>query len=65
MHPLKKMILFAWSWTTNIIYSKINNKVFVQPCWFLLYTFENMWFIESPTAVAVNVPDYTQLDDHI
>ena len=52
MHPLKIMILFAWSWSTNIIYSKVNNKIFVWPCWFLLYTFE-MPVTESPTAVKL------------
>ena len=60
MHPLKIMILFAWSWSTNFIYSKVNNKIFVQPCWFLLYTLE-MPVTESPTVVAVQ--HYTQLDD--
>ena len=60
MYPLKIMILFAWSWSTDIIYSKVNNKIFVQPCWFLLYTFE-MPVTKSPTAVAVQ--HYTQLDD--
>ena len=58
---LKKMILFAWSWRTNIIYSEVNNKIFsVQSCWFLLYILE-MPVTGSPTAVAVQ--DYTQLDD--
>ena len=60
MYPLKIMILFAWSWSTDIIYSKVNNKIFVQPCWFLLYTFE-MPVTKSPTAV--DVQHYTQLDD--
>ena len=60
MHPLKIMILFAWSWSTNIIYSEVNNKIFAWFCWFLLYTLE-MPVTESPTAVAVQ--DYTQLDD--
>ena len=54
------MILFAWSWSTNIIYSEVNNKIFVLFCWFLLYTLE-MPVNESPTTVAVQ--DYTQLDD--
>ena len=60
MHPLKIMILFAWSWSTNIIYSEVNNKIFVWFCWSILYTLE-MPVTESPTAVAVQ--DYTQLDD--
>ena len=46
--------------STNIIYSKVNNKIFVQPYRFLLYTLE-MPVTESPTAVAVQ--HYTQLDD--
>ena len=50
--PSKIMILFAWSWSTKIIYSEVNNKIFVRPCWFLLCTFE-MPVTESPTAVAV------------
>ena len=62
MHPLKITILFAWSWSTNIIYSEVTNKIFVQPCWFLLYTFD-VPVTETPTAVAVQ--NYTQLDDHI
>ena len=60
MDPLKIRILFAWSWSTNIIYLEVNNKIFVRPSWFLLYTFE-MPVTESPTAVAVQ--DYTQVDD--
>ena len=52
MHPLKIMILFAWSWSTNIIYLEVNNKIFVQSCWFLSYTFD-VPVTESPTAVAV------------
>ena len=60
LDPLKIRILFAWSWSTNIIYLEVNNKIFVRPCWFLLYTFE-MSVTESPTAVAVQ--DYTQVDD--
>ena len=61
MYPLKMMVLFAWSWSTNIIYSEVNNKIFsVQSCWFLLYILE-MPVTESPTAVAVQ--DYPQLDD--
>ena len=60
MHPLKIMILFAWSWNTNIIYSEVNNKISLRPCWLLLYTFD-VPVIESPTAVAVQ--NYTQLDD--
>ena len=62
MNPLKITILFAWSWSTHIIYSEVTNKIFVQPCWFLLYTFD-VPVTESPTAVAVQ--NYTQLDDHI
>ena len=54
------MILFAWSWRTNIIYSEVNNKIFVWFCWSILYTLE-MPVTGSPTAVAVQ--DYTQLDD--
>ena len=55
------MILLAWSWRTNIIYSEVNNKIFsVQSCWFLSYILE-MPVTESPTAVAVQ--DYTQLND--
>ena len=60
MHPLKKMFLFAWSWSTNIIYSKVNHKIFVRPCWFPLNTFD-VPVTKSPTAVAVQ--DYTQLND--
>ena len=60
MHPLKIMILFAWSWSTDIIYSKVNNKIFVQPCWFLLYTFE---MPVTKSLTAVDVQHYTQLDD--
>ena len=59
------MILFAWSWSINIIYSEVNNNYninFVSPCLFLLYTFD-VPVTESPTAVAVQ--DYPQLDDHI
>ena len=55
------MILLAWSWRTNIIYSEVNNKIFsVQSCWFLSYILE-MPVTESPTAIAVQ--DYTQLND--
>ena len=58
---LKKMILLAWFWSTNIIYSEVNNKIFsVWFCWFLLYNLE-MPVTESPIAVAVQ--DYTQLND--
>ena len=60
MDPLKTRILFAWSWITNVFYLEVNNKIFVWPCWFLVYTFE-MSGTESPTAVAVQ--DYTQLND--
>ena len=60
MDPLKIRILFAWSWSTNIIYLEVNNKIFVRPCWFLLYTFD-VPVTESPTAVAVQ--DCTQVDD--
>ena len=60
MNPLKIMILFAWSWSTNIIYLEVNNKIFVRPCWFLLYTFE-LPITESQTAVTVQ--DYTPVDD--
>ena len=61
IHPLKKRILLAWSWRTNIIYSEVNNKIFsVQSCWFLSYILE-MPVTESPTAIAVQ--DYTQLND--
>ena len=49
MHPLKIMILFAWSWSTNIIYSEFNNKLFFQSSWFLLCTFE-MPVTQSPTV---------------
>ena len=59
MDPLKIMILFAWSWSTNIIYLEVNNKIFVRPCWFLLYTF-GMPITDSPTAVTVQ--DYTPVD---
>ena len=52
MHPLKKNDLFGWSWSTNIINLEVNNKIFVQSCWFLLYTFD-VPVTESPTAVAV------------
>ena len=52
MHPLKKTILFGWSWSTNIINLEVNNKIFVQSCWFLLYTFD-VPVTESPTAVTV------------
>ena len=62
MHPLKIMILFAWSWNTNIIYSEVNNKISLRPCWLLLYTFD-VPVIESPTAVAIQ--NYTQLDDPV
>ena len=54
---LKKMFLFAWSWSTNIIYSKVNHKIFVRPCWFPLNTFD-VPVTKSPTAV--DVQDYTQ-----
>ena len=50
------MILFAWSWNTNIIYSEVN----IWFCWFLSYILE-MPVTESPTAVVVQ--DYTQLDE--
>ena len=56
------MILFAWSWNTNIIYSEVNNKISLRPCWLLLYTFD-VPVIESPTAVAIQ--NYTQLDDTV
>ena len=52
MHSLKKTILFGWSWSTNITNLEVNNKIFVQSCWFLLYTFD-VPVTESPTAVAV------------
>ena len=44
----------------GLIYSEVNNKIFVWFCWFILYTLE-MPVTESWTAVAVQ--DYTQLDD--
>ena len=60
MHPLKKTILFGWSWSTNIINLEVNNKISVQSCWFLLYTFD-VPVTESPTTVALQ--DCIQLDD--
>ena len=61
-HPFKIMILFAWSWSKYELFrAEVNNKTFVQPCWFPLYTFD-VPVTESPTAVAVQ--NYTQLDDH-
>ena len=61
MHPLKKKkILFGWSGSTNIINLEVNNKISVQSCRFLLYTFD-VPVTESPTTVAVQ--DCIQLDD--